>query len=104
MGDMLKKLPTTRGEISHDDPSHIQMLSTIFGKERALEIETVCSYNKEILLAAVLFMFVNIPIIPSIVSKVYKNAENPWVMLIVKTVVFTLLLFVFTNSKFIRKQ
>jgi hypothetical protein len=103
MGDMLKKLPTTRG-ISHDDPSHIQLLTTIFGKERAAEIETVCSYNKEILVAAILFMVVNIPVLPGIISKIYKNSENPWIMLILKTIIFTILLFFFTNTKFVKNQ
>jgi len=102
MGDELNKLPSTRG-VSHDDPSHIQLLSNIFGNEKAMAINTVCSSNKDIMIAGMLFLVVNLPPLTSMISGIYKNAENPWIMVLVKTILFTILLFLILNSKFAKK-
>jgi hypothetical protein len=99
MGDELQKLPTTRGGVSHDDPSHIQILSNMFGTEKAVEIEKVCTTNKDIIIAGILFLIVSLPPVSSVIVKIYKNAENPWIMALVKSIIFMVVFFLMVNSK-----
>jgi hypothetical protein len=103
MGDPLNKLPSTR--VSHDDPSHIQLLTNIFGgdTEKAQNITNVCNSHKDIIVAGILFFAVNLPLVNTLITKVYANAVNQWVMAAVKTVIFTVLLFFILNSQFAKK-
>jgi hypothetical protein len=102
MGDKLDKLPSTRiaSGVAHDNPEDIQILTSIFGTPETVNtITQVCSSNKDIITASILFLIINLPLLDGIIKKIYKNAENPWILLLVKTLLFAILLFFTLNSK-----
>lgn len=103
MGDELHKLPTTRGGGLHDDPSHIQLLSNMFGTEKATEIEKVCTTNKDVIIAGILFLVISLPPVSSVIAKLYKNSENPWIMALVKSIIFVVTFFLLVNAKLAKK-
>lgn len=103
MGDPLNKLPSTR--VSHDDPTHLQLLTNIFGgdSEKARDVSNICVKNMDIILASILFFVISLPLTANIIIKIYSKADNQWTMAIIKTVIFAIALFLLYNSKFAKK-
>lgn len=88
------------------NPSDLEFLSTVFktveiNKE---ELGETCSKlyknNNIVLFATALFILVNFS--DDFIKKIYKNSENRVVMIIIKSIVFLLLLFVVKNYYLIR--
>jgi hypothetical protein len=101
MGDELRKLPTSKDDIS---PSHMEILDRVFGQEQAENMKIVCGSNLEILYAGIIFFVLNLTYTEDMIKRFYKNAENPLVMTVVKTILFVVLFFLVNNWYLAKKS
>lgn len=101
MGDDLKNLPINKNE--NDDIMTINTLKKYFGEEKINNISTICRTNMEIIVAAVIFFIVNLPYVETLIKRFYSNAENPFVLILCKTIIFTLLYFLVNNFYLLKK-
>jgi hypothetical protein len=101
MGDDLRKLPINKNE--NDDITTINTLKKYFGEEKINNISSICSSNMEIIAAAAVFFIVNLPYVETLIKKVYSNAENPYILILCKTIIFTILYFLVNNFYLLKK-
>ena len=95
MGDNIQKLPIDKNQ--KEDNESLQNLKRLLGPEKVENINLICNKNMDIIIAGAIFFGVNLPIVEGFIKKFYCNAENPYIMTIVKTIIFIILFFMVNN-------
>lgn len=97
--DSIETLPTDKNAVSH---SELQIVDSLFQQKPAFD--AILSGTKEVLLAGFLFVLLSLPQADELIKKVFKSSTtSPYILLIIKAIVFMVLFFVIKNMYLVRK-
>lgn len=99
-GDVITNLPVDQSIPTHTE---IQILDTLF-KQKQGTIQRVFSGTKDVLIIGFLFILFSLPQIDELIKKFAPSAENsPYILMLVKTVLFMVAYFIIKNMYLVRK-
>lgn len=97
-GDIIKQLPT-----DNDIPSdrEIKIMNELF-EEQTNMASNIASKNKNIIFIGILFMLFSSSILDNLIKKYIPVAINNYLLIVIKTLVFMLSVFIVQNWSFSR--
>lgn len=100
MGDQIQGLPVDQTVPSHNE---IQIMDTLFKQKHGV-VNKIMAGSKDMLLAGFLFMLFNIPQIDDMIRKLIPTtATSPYILILVKTILFVVTYFIIKNIYTVRK-
>ena len=100
VGDNIDSLPTDQTVPSHNE---IQMVETIF-KKKLTTMQKILSGVKEFVLLLVLFIVFSLPQLDSILRKLISMTESPYILILIKGILFVIVYFLIKNLYLARKR
>jgi len=100
-GDAIDQLPVDESVPSHDE---INMLNTLFKKEKGV-IAKIFDEIKGVIIVAALFIIFSLPIIDTTLHNIIPITQNSWIILILIKATAVMIIFYFlSNLNVMRKD
>lgn len=98
LSDPIESLPVDSNPPSHDE---IQLIDTIFEKHQTT-FERILKSAKDVLLIGSLFILFSIPQIDGYIRKFIRAAESPYLLIVIKAVMFMVIYYAIKNLYLVR--
>jgi len=99
-GDRIDALPTDQTAPTHNE---VKMVETLF-KEKHSHVQKLLSGAKEFVVLFILFVLFCLPQVDSIIKKFISMAESPYILAVIKGVIFVVVYFVIKNLYLVRRR
>lgn len=100
-GDVIDSLPTDGTVPNHNE---IQILDALFLQNQS-KVNRILTESKDVLILALLFILFSLPQIDPLIHKLVPySAKSPYVLLGVKTVLFSICYFIIKNWYLVRNK
>jgi len=102
MGDSIKDLPVD--QMSKEDPAELQLAANLFGTVGdVVNNPNVVSHFRPTMLAALIFLILSLPQLDTFIASFSRRPMSPYVMVLVKAVIFFVVLYVASNFSLAKK-
>jgi len=101
-GDSIDGLPTDESVPSHDE---VKIVETLFNEKNNSFFSRLFNGLKEFVVLLALFVLFNIPQISSLFNNLVKSISvNPYILVVLKGIVFVVVYFLINNLYLIKKK
>ena len=99
--DSIDSLPIDKnGQISQSENNIVNML---FGKDQST-VQKVLDGTKDVLVIGIFFAILSSPIADSTIQKIFPaSSTSPYILILIKSLIFMLLYFLFKNMYLVKK-
>ncbi len=92
MGDFIQNLPTDSVKPS---PEESQIINTLFNNPE--KIKNVCVEFKDSIFVGILFLIFTLNYVDKFIKSIFKQAENPYILLGIKTICIMVIYYLAKN-------
>lgn len=100
-GDIISNLPTDKTPPTHGE---IQLVDTLF-RQKQNTIQHIFSGTKDVLIVGLLYVILSLPQLDPLIHKfIPVSSTSPYMLLLIKTLIFMITFFVLKNVYLVRKN
>jgi hypothetical protein len=99
-GDSIETLPSDQNPPTHNE---IKMVETLF-KENKSTIDIILADAKNIIFMGLLFIILSTPQVDDLIKKFVVAAESPYILILIKAILFMFIYFIINNLYLARKN